>query len=312
MEFGKVSDITQVLFAEPEPDPRTDRALDARGSARSFRAFLGAPAWGSKAWLGSLYPKGARPSDFLRHYAARFNSIELNSTHYRVPGSETVRHWRESTPDGFRFCPKIPQGISHHRFLRGTERETEAFVAAMSALGTRLGCAFLQLPPAFAPVDLPLLGAWLARLPSGFEVAVEFRHPGFFPGGLLAPAAYELLSASGAAVVITDVAGRRDVFHGSLTGKTVFLRFVLNRLHPTDFVRASAWTARLAGWKAKGLGTAYVFAHQPDDAATPEFVARWAPELNRALGLDLRSPLEPVEAERAAPAEQLGFFDFLS
>ena len=308
MEFGKVTDVSGINFDLPEDDPRTALALggDARKSATQFEAFMGAPAWGSKAWIGQIYPRGTKPSEFLELYSRRFNCVELNATHYRVPDRQTLRKWRDSTAAGFRFCPKVPQEISHRRTLVGAARETSEFFGAIAELGPKLGHCFFQLPPHFAPMDLPKLRSWLALAPRDFRIAIEFRHPGFFAHGRLDDSAYRFLQDAGASSVITDVAGRRDVLHASLTDDSCFLRLILNGLHPSDFVRAKAWAERLRGWKESGLRTAYLIVHQPDDVAAPEFAQIWKDELNSELETRLAGPLdEPLARDRG----QLGFFD---
>jgi uncharacterized protein YecE (DUF72 family) len=222
-----------------------------------------------------------------------------------------VRRWRDATPETFRFCPKIPQEISHRLLLRGAGRPTEAFFAAVGGLGERLGCTFLQLPPHFSPIDLPVLAAWLKAIPRGYAVSVEFRHPAFFANGRLSAPAFDTLANAGAGAVVTDVAGRRDVLHSSLPSPDLFLRLILNDLHPSDFARSADWSTRIAAWREAGLRTAYLFVHQPDDKATPEFAAAWTAELNTALGTDLRSPLAAsLDNSKVSEAgRQLGFFD---
>ena len=301
-----MENVDAVDFTLPPLDPRTTVRLGVVPAASGFEVYLGAPAWASKAWTGEIYPAGAKRADFLRLYAERFNCIELNLTHYRTPSEADVQRWIEETPSTFRFCPKVPQEISHRRRLQNCELESDLFFKSGLGLGSRLGCVFLQLSPQFAPGDLPLLRAWLARVPQQIEIAVEFRHPGFFQRGALLASAYDVLERAHAQTVITDVAGRRDVLHASLTGPTLFLRLILNDLHPSDFLRSQAWAERVAVWKTQGLTRAYLIAHQPLDVAAPKFATHWARELNVALGVDLKGPLDAPLAPTTG--EQLGFF----
>ncbi|RZA02049.1 MAG: DUF72 domain-containing protein [Moraxellaceae bacterium] len=115
MEFGKVpaSELSRLQFQLPADDPRTELALKMKPRKGSARIGVGAPVWGVKGWEGKVYPLGTDTKDFLHHYSRQFNSIELNTTHYRIPDLETIRRWRAATPEGFRFCPKFPQSISH-------------------------------------------------------------------------------------------------------------------------------------------------------------------------------------------------------
>jgi uncharacterized protein YecE (DUF72 family) len=128
----------------------------------------------------------------------------------------------------------------------------------------------VQLPPWFAPPDLPALDAVLGALAG--PAHVEFRHAEFFRRGELFPPAVELLARHRSGAVITDVAGRRDVCHASLPMPELMLRFVGNGLHPSDFTRLDAWLDRLVDWRARGLRRAFFFVHQPDDHVAPELL----------------------------------------
>jgi hypothetical protein len=56
--------------------------------------------------LGSFYPRGMKPSDYLAFYAERFLTVEVDSTFYACPTARTVENWNARTPDA-----------SPHRFL---------------------------------------------------------------------------------------------------------------------------------------------------------------------------------------------------
>ncbi|RYZ68480.1 MAG: DUF72 domain-containing protein, partial [Proteobacteria bacterium] len=122
MDFGKVDikDLGTIDFRLPEDDPRTWLALTGSTHPSRPRIGIGAPVWSVKDWVGYVYPAGTPNKDFLTEYAKQFNSIELNSTHYGTPDSETIKRWRDSTPDGFKFNVKFLQEISH-RFPLGAD-----------------------------------------------------------------------------------------------------------------------------------------------------------------------------------------------
>jgi hypothetical protein len=104
-----------------------------------------------------------------------------------------------------------------------------------------------------------------------------------------------VLEAHGMATVITDVAGRRDVCHATLSTPLAFVRFVGEGGHSSDGARSAAWLGRLAEWRAAGLQSAYFFVHQPDDILAPQLLAAVA-EQARARGICVPAvPLETVE-----------------
>lgn len=286
----------------PPADLRTEALLTSKGKVPNLRVGIGCPVWGVKEWVGKVYPRGAQPAEYLRHYARQFNSIELNSTHYRIPDPTTVRSWREQSPDDFRFCPKFPQEISHRSPLGANKALVNEFVHNLMGLGERLGISFLQLPPLFSPRDLPELDRFLNSSPEGFPIAVEVRHPGFFENQHLIPAYYDLLKSHDAHVVITDVAGRRDVMHTSLTSKRCLVRFIGNSDLSSDQKRVDAWVKTLTHWIQNGLEHIEFFVHQPDNQDAPELVTYLIEALNRANSLHLRT-WEPQNQ-----GEQLGFF----
>lgn len=280
MDFGRLANIRGVDFALAEGDPRSERELG--GVPRAGRELrLGLPVWTPKEWVGTLYPKGTPTRDFLSRYASQLGTVELNATHYAIPDEATVLRWREAVGPGFRFCPKVPQEISHGLGSRAAEQAIAPFIDAMRGLGDRLGVSFLQLPPTSGPEELPLILRAVDRLAAGLPLAVEFRHPRWFENRRLIAPAFEAFQARGVSMVITDVAGRRDVSHASLTTPTVLVRFVGNQNVDSDHPRARHWAERIASWFQQGLEQAYVFVHQPDNTDAPELTAELARRLAR-------------------------------
>ncbi|GAA3945164.1 DUF72 domain-containing protein [Hymenobacter algoricola] len=300
MDFGRLSDLRYVDFRLPADHPETAALLArTRPAAPAAPAiYVGCPIWTNKAWLGSYFPAGIKEADYLHHYARQFNSIELNTTHYRIPDAPTVRKWRDAVPAGFRFCPKMPQIISHDRALYNADELTTTFCRAISELDERLGMAFLQLPPTFGPEHLRRLERYLLDFPAYVPLAVELRHPAWFTDTGLRDSVFALLEALGKTLVLTDVAGRRDVLHLRLTTPTAFIRFNGHGLVGSDYSRADAWAERLAQWLAQGLQTAYIFIHQKDIMHSPRWTQHFLEKLRTLTGLDVAPPLiisQPVQ-----------------
>ena len=300
MDFGKLISVEQVDFRLP-PEPVPNAALlAALPKANSQAIYLGPTGYNMKPWVGKWYPPGAREQDFLRHYAAQFNTIEFNTTHYRMPDPSTVRRWREAVPTDFRFCPKVPQTISHARDLGLNSAEPDIFCAALDDFGETLGCSFLQLPPHFAPKDLPVLRLFLEKYASKTPLSVEVRHPAFFQAGKEAEAFFELLKQHQVAAVITDVSGRRDVCHLQLTNARTLIRFVGNGLHPSDYTRVEEWAERLKSWFDQGLHEVYFFTHEPDNLLGPELTEFCAQTFSKIMpGIMLRGP-KPVAGQQGS------------
>lgn len=291
MEFGKIPSIDLVDFTLP-PDPADNAPLIAAAPGRSqtLSFYTGCTGWGMKEWVGTVYPHSARTKDYLCHYAEQFNTIELNTTHYRIPDADMVQRWHdESTPD-FRFCPKMPQTISHSRDLGLGGGQIAQFCHAIELLEEKLGACFLQLPPHFGPNKLGQLDAFLRQFPRHIPLAVELRHEGWFNDPEHARRLFDLLESCQTGAVITDVAGRRDVLHMRLSTHFAMVRFVGNNLHPTDYSRLEDWAQRLLQWQGMGLAEAYFFTHEPDNLRAPEAADFLCKLLKDTPGIHTRGP----------------------
>ena len=174
MDFGKLPAIDKVLFSLPAESLHSAALLGKLPVCVAPQLYIGPTGYNMKPWVGKWYPHGARDMGFLQHYGVQFNTIEHNTTHYRIPDAGTVARWYDETPADFRFCPKIPQTISHARDLGLSGAETRIFCEVIAGLSDKLGCCFIQLPPAFAPRDLMVLKRFLEHFPSEMPLAKNF------------------------------------------------------------------------------------------------------------------------------------------
>jgi uncharacterized protein YecE (DUF72 family) len=137
----------------------------AKGPLTLPRVSVGTSGWSYPSWRPDFYPAGTDPAGFLAFYAARFPTVELNTTGYRLPAEDQFRRWAEQVPDGFEFAPKLPG----HR-LRGLDE----FAARAGALGDRLGPVRVSLQNARDDGVLALL---LGSLDPGLRLAFDLEHP---------------------------------------------------------------------------------------------------------------------------------------
>ena len=89
---------------------------------------IGTSSWSSPDWKGSFYPADARPADFLALYAARYDTVECDSTFYGIPRPRTVDGWHARTSDGFVFSSKLPREITHERGLTDCRESLAEFL----------------------------------------------------------------------------------------------------------------------------------------------------------------------------------------
>lgn len=290
MDFGRVPSVDEIDLTLPPDRPGTAALLRA-APAPSAPAIvrLGLPRWADPGFVGTLYPAGTRANDYLARYAEQLDTVELNTTYYGVR-PDSLRAWAGQVTGRFRFCPKVPKAVTHEGTLRAAEAEMDAFVAACGDFGEHLGVAWALLPPTFDVSRLDELAWFVSRYGPRLPLAVELRHPSWFDGAAPFDEACALFEASGVTTVLTDVAGRRDVLHMRLTTPRLFLRFVGNRHHPSDFARLEAWSERVAAWSGAGLREAWLFLHQPEEPLNVPIARRLAESL-ASRGVPVRRPV---------------------
>jgi uncharacterized protein YecE (DUF72 family) len=167
-------------------------------------------------WRGRFYPSGLARTGWLAHYLARFSSVELNTTFYGLPARGTVRRWRDSVPDDFRFAVKLSRYGTHMKRLKDPRDWLERFERAVGPLGPTLGPVLVQLPPRWHR-DPERLARFLDAVPRDWRVAVEVRDADW-----LHRAVYAVLREHAAALCIHDLLDR----HAQLvTTDWVYFRF---------------------------------------------------------------------------------------
>src|SRR4029077_12930320 len=80
---------------------------------------VGTSAFTAEGWVGSFYPEGTQPRDFLSYYATKFDAVELDNTFYRTPALSTVEGWKAKTPSGFIFAAKMSQVCGVFTYVAG-------------------------------------------------------------------------------------------------------------------------------------------------------------------------------------------------
>ena len=125
---------------------------------------VGTSGWSYPSWRPGFYPEGTKPEEFLRLYAERFDTVELNTTGYRLPAEDQFRRWAEAVPDNFTFAPKLA--------LSRLDR-VAVFVERVAALGDRLGPIRVVVQ---APRDEGLLSFVTGSVDPEVRLAFDFRH----------------------------------------------------------------------------------------------------------------------------------------
>ncbi|HUH59627.1 MAG TPA: DUF72 domain-containing protein [Candidimonas sp.] len=155
---------------------------------------IGCAGWGLSSAVASRFPT---EGSHLERYAQVFSAVEINSSFYRAHQPKTYARWAASVPDAFRFSVKIPRTVSHGLRMREADDAICLFVDQVAALGDKLGCLLLQLPPSLGldQAEARSFFSTLRRFTSA-RVACEPRHASWFT-----PAAAELMRDEGIACV---------------------------------------------------------------------------------------------------------------
>ncbi|HTA28034.1 MAG TPA: DUF72 domain-containing protein, partial [Bacteroidia bacterium] len=243
MEFGKVTteELAQVDFSLPV-DPVQNKLVLKGEKIKAPSIYIGCAKWGRKEWLGKIYPKGTKESNFLEQYVKHYNSIELNATHYKIYEPEAIAKWAAKAKGlDFKFCPKVPQIISHYSGFTKADDLTTSFLEGILAFKENLGPVFLQISEKYSPAGKEKLFKYLASLPTDLQFFLEVRHPLWFSDAAIRKELFDTLRHLHIGAVITDTAGKRDCAHMEMTIPKTFIRYVGNSLHPTDYVRIDEW-----------------------------------------------------------------------
>ena len=160
---------------------------------------IGCSGWQYRSWRGVLYPEGLGQPRWLERYSAVFDTVEVNSTFYRLASRDAVARWMQQTPADFVFALKASRYLIHMRKLRDIGPGIERFAERIEPLARtpKMGPVLWQLPEWFARDD-DTLAAALDALPAGRH-CFEFRHPSWF-----CEPVYALLRRHDVALVIGD------------------------------------------------------------------------------------------------------------
>ncbi|MEO1576421.1 MAG: DUF72 domain-containing protein [Pseudomonadota bacterium] len=270
---------------------------------------LGLPAWAFPGWKDKYFED--RPSR-LASYARVFNTVEGNTTFYRVPDSDSVARWAAALQDSdFRFCFKLPREVTHDG--RPNHAILGRFLEAIRPLRKHVGPLLVQFPATVAPQDLRRFTSVFEQVADAYRMVIEIRHPAFFEdAGALEP----WLSKYGAGRVAFD---SRPLFEGDLDHPevrearhekpnvpvvdTVYNDLTMIRLilHPdlsTNGPYQAFWVDRVAERLEQGVAT-YMMIHCPNNLHCPALAQQFHDALNARMGGQLPPlPAWPVPQQQ--------------
>jgi uncharacterized protein YecE (DUF72 family) len=225
--------------------------------------FIGTSGWNYSEWKQGFYA-GVKRRDWLQHYAQRFDAVEVNATFYCLQKRETLAHWREQTPEHFRFAIKGNRYVTHIRKLKEPLESIELERDNARPLGPRLTVVLWQLPGSL-PRDMSRLRAFCQALLQWRDVrhAIEFRHASWFDYDTAA-----CLDQHGIASCQSDAADWP--MWNAVTGGLVYIRLHGHtRTYASRYSSANLerWAAAITRWRSEGKSVHVYFDNTAEGAA---------------------------------------------
>ncbi len=151
-----------------------------------------------------FYPEEFREKSRLCYYASLMDTIEINSSFYKIPQASTMKKWATDVPSEFRFTFKLFKEITHNKDLAFDPKLVTHFFQVINHVEDKKGCLLVQFPPSVRIGHFAQLQFLMSVLRDNdpemeWKIALEFRHP-----SLYVEEVYELLEQFNLGMVIHD------------------------------------------------------------------------------------------------------------
>ena len=221
--------------------------------------WVGTSGYNYPEWKGSFYPSDLPAAKMLPYYAARFPTVEINYTFYRMPNEKLVGGWAAQTPSPYRLTLKAPRRITHDSRLVRCGDLVKGFCGVAATLGDKLGALLFQLPPNLKK-DVAVFDAFLDELPPRVCAAFEFRNQSWFDDEV-----FERLRARNLALCVADSEKMSTPLR--VTADYGYFRLRDEGYTPDDIVR---WAERIAN-ETKDCRHVFVYFKHEEEGKGPEF-----------------------------------------
>lgn len=140
------------------------------------RIHVGTMGWSYNFWVNNFYSKNTRPESFLEEYSKTFETVEVNSTFYRVPSVSVLKKWRTQTDSNFTFSVKAPKKVTHSKSIKENLDYLDYFLENIATLKSKLGPILFQFPYSFKFQSFDELKNLVSVLPKSYRYAIEIRN----------------------------------------------------------------------------------------------------------------------------------------
>ena len=221
--------------------------------------WIGTSGYNYPEWKGSFYPPDLSAAKMLPYYAARFPTVEINYTFYRMPNEKLVAGWAAQTPAPYKLTLKAPRRITHDGRLKNAGDLVTTFCSVAGTLGDKLGALLFQLPPNLKK-DVGLFDAFLEALPPKVCAAFEFRHASWLDEEI-----YAKLARRNLALCVADSQKMQTPVR--LTADYAYFRLRDEGYTPDDIKRWADTIARDTGASRE----VFVYFKHEEEGKGPEF-----------------------------------------
>jgi uncharacterized protein YecE (DUF72 family) len=221
--------------------------------------WTGTSGYNYPEWKGSFYPADLAAKKMLPYYAARFPTVEINYTFYRMPTEALVSGWAAQTPSPWKITLKAPRRITHDSRLKNCGELVKGLCQVAGTLGDKLGALLFQLPPNLKK-DLEVFDAFLDELPPKVCAAFEFRNASWLDEEI-----FERLAKRNLALCIAD--SEKLSAPVRVTADYAYFRLRDEGYTPDDIKR---WADTIAKSTASCKDVFVYFKHE-DEGKGPEF-----------------------------------------
>jgi uncharacterized protein YecE (DUF72 family) len=171
-----------------------------------------------------LFPEEHQGSSRLQYYSTFFNSIEINSTFYKLPQATTLDKWKSLVNDNFKFTFKFWKQVTHNKCLLFNPTDVGQFLTVANNIGIKKGCLLLQFPPSIKIQSIDQVAQIVSQIRASdqgqsWKIAIEFRDDSWY-----AEEVFKLAGFYKAILVIHDK-GRKPSPSTFAFSDTVYVRF---------------------------------------------------------------------------------------
>lgn len=209
---------------------------------------IGTSGWSYEHWKELFYPKNLSRRDWLEFYARQFDTVEINSSFYRLPKKENFENWAKKTPEDFTFSIKASRYLTHVKHLKESDGAVNKFIETLEPLGDKTGPILFQFPPNWKK-DIIRLSEFLKMLPRKYRFVFEFRNNSWFD-----EETFSYLHKNNCAACFSSSPNFP-------TTETVTADFVFIRMHGAKILYGSKystkeleqWASKIINWLRRGL-----------------------------------------------------------